>query len=85
MYWCLSTIALDKHHFKFSQAEALFCVQEEAVAYYTKQEAQLRDEYRNERERVKKKPLGMAFVTFQNESMTAMYMQSESLPILIHY
>lgn len=53
-------------------------MQEEALAYYTKQEAQLRDEYRNERERVKKKPLGMAFVTFQNESMTAMYVQSES-------
>lgn len=47
-------------------------MQEETVSYYTKQEAKLRDEYRKERERVKKKPLGMAFVTFQNESMTAM-------------
>lgn len=60
------TITLNVHNF------ALFCAQEEAVSYYTKQEAKLRDEYRKERERVKKKPLGMAFVTFQNESMTAM-------------
>ncbi|XP_075875004.1 mechanosensitive cation channel TMEM63B-like [Nelusetta ayraudi] len=48
---------------------------EEAVSYYTKQEAKLRDEYRKERERVKKKPLGMAFVTFQNESMTAIILK----------
>uniref|UniRef100_A0A3P9N7U4 CSC1/OSCA1-like cytosolic domain-containing protein n=3 Tax=Poeciliinae TaxID=586240 RepID=A0A3P9N7U4_POERE len=34
-------------------------------------EAQLRDEYRKEREKVNKKPLGMAFVTFQNEATTA--------------
>lgn len=48
------------------------CVQEEAVSYYTKLEAKLKDEYRKEREKVNKKQLGMAFVTFQNESMTAM-------------
>ncbi|PWA25922.1 hypothetical protein CCH79_00001492 [Gambusia affinis] len=47
------------------------CEQEEAVSYYTKLEAELRDEYRKEREKVNKKPLGMAFVTFQNEVTTA--------------
>ncbi|XP_038162899.1 CSC1-like protein 2 isoform X2 [Cyprinodon tularosa] len=46
------------------------CEQEEAVSYYTKLESKLRDEYRKERERVNKKPLGMAFVTFQNETTT---------------
>lgn len=42
------------------------------MSYYTKLEAQLKDEYRKEREKVNKKPLGMAFVTFQNEATTAM-------------
>jgi len=41
------------------------------VGYYTKLEAQLKDDYRKEREKVNRKPLGMAFVTFQNESITA--------------
>lgn len=49
-----------------------FPSQEEAVGYYTKLEAQLKDDYRKEREKVNRKPLGMAFVTFQNESITAM-------------
>ncbi|XP_072292649.1 CSC1-like protein 2 isoform X2 [Eucyclogobius newberryi] len=47
------------------------CEQEEAVGYYTKLEANLREDYRKEREKVNSKPLGMAFVTFQNESITA--------------
>uniref|UniRef100_A0A8D3C8N3 Transmembrane protein 63B n=1 Tax=Scophthalmus maximus TaxID=52904 RepID=A0A8D3C8N3_SCOMX len=47
------------------------CEQEEAVSYYTKLESQLKDDYRKEREKVNRKPLGMAFVTFQNESITA--------------
>uniref|UniRef100_G3NMS1 Transmembrane protein 63Ba n=1 Tax=Gasterosteus aculeatus aculeatus TaxID=481459 RepID=G3NMS1_GASAC len=47
------------------------CEQEEAVGYYTKLETQLKDDYRKEREKVNRKPLGMAFVTFQNESITA--------------
>lgn len=46
-------------------------LQEEAVSYYTKLEAQLKDEYRKEREKVNRKPLGMAFVTFHNEATTA--------------
>ena len=49
-----------------------YCSQEEAVSYYTKLEAKLKEEYRKEKEKVNKKPLGMAFVTFQNEAMTAM-------------
>uniref|UniRef100_A0A8C6KP14 Transmembrane protein 63B n=1 Tax=Nothobranchius furzeri TaxID=105023 RepID=A0A8C6KP14_NOTFU len=51
------------------------CEQEEAVSYYTKLEAQLKDEYRKEREKVNKKPLGMAFVTFQNETITAIILK----------
>lgn len=42
------------------------------MSYYTKLETKLKDEYRKEKEKVNKKPLGMAFVTFQNEAMTAM-------------
>lgn len=51
------------------------CEQEEAVNYYTKLEAKLKEEYRKEREKVNTKPLGMAFVTFQNESMTALILK----------
>ncbi|XP_017268485.1 CSC1-like protein 2 isoform X1 [Kryptolebias marmoratus] len=51
------------------------CEQEEAVSYYTKLEAKLKDEYRKEREKVNKKPLGMAFVTFQNETITAIILK----------
>ncbi|XP_053731227.1 CSC1-like protein 2 isoform X1 [Synchiropus splendidus] len=47
------------------------CEQEDAVSYYTKLECKLREEYRKEREKVNGKPLGMAFVTFQNEAITA--------------
>lgn len=47
-------------------------LQEEAVSFYTKREAKLKEEYRKEKEKVHTKPLGMAFVTFQNEAMTAM-------------
>lgn len=50
----------------------VFVLQEEAVSYYTKREAKLKEEYRKEKEKVHTKPLGMAFVTFQNEAMTAM-------------
>lgn len=50
----------------------MFVVQEEAVSFYTKREAKLKEEYRKEKEKVHTKPLGMAFVTFQNEAMTAM-------------
>uniref|UniRef100_A0A674CWC7 Transmembrane protein 63B n=1 Tax=Salmo trutta TaxID=8032 RepID=A0A674CWC7_SALTR len=46
------------------------CEQEEAVSFYTKREAKLKEEYRKEKEKVNTKPLGMAFVTFQNEAMT---------------
>uniref|UniRef100_A0A3Q0R8E3 CSC1/OSCA1-like cytosolic domain-containing protein n=1 Tax=Amphilophus citrinellus TaxID=61819 RepID=A0A3Q0R8E3_AMPCI len=54
----------------------LFCgVQEEAVSYYTKREAKLKEEYRKEKEKVHTKPLGMAFVTFQNEAMTAIILK----------
>ncbi|XP_042166634.1 CSC1-like protein 2 isoform X3 [Oncorhynchus tshawytscha] len=48
------------------------CEQEEAVSFYTKREAKLKEDYRKEKEKVNTKPLGMVFVTFQNEAMTAM-------------
>ncbi|TTD32925.1 CSC1-like protein 2 [Bagarius yarrelli] len=50
-------------------------IQEEAVSYYTKLEAKLKEEYRKEKEKVNTKPLGMAFVTFQNEAMTAIILK----------
>uniref|UniRef100_A0A8C1T3H6 Transmembrane protein 63Ba n=1 Tax=Cyprinus carpio TaxID=7962 RepID=A0A8C1T3H6_CYPCA len=50
-------------------------LQEEAVNYYTKLEAKLKEEYRKEREKVNTKPLGMAFVTFQNEAMTSLILK----------
>ncbi|KAG7275667.1 hypothetical protein CRUP_009633, partial [Coryphaenoides rupestris] len=51
------------------------CEREEAVSYYTNLEAKLREEYRRERDKVNSKPLGMAFVTFQNEAMTAIILK----------
>ncbi|XP_036429532.1 CSC1-like protein 2 isoform X1 [Colossoma macropomum] len=51
------------------------CEQEEAVSYYTKLEAKLREEYKKEREKVNTKPLDMAFVTFQNEAMAAVILK----------
>ena len=41
------------------------------MSYYTKLEAQLKEDYRKEKDKVNRKPLGMAFVTFQNEAITA--------------
>lgn len=50
-----------------------FCpVQVEAIEYYTKLEEKLKDDYKREKEKVNEKPLGMAFVTFHNETITAM-------------
>uniref|UniRef100_A0A4W4H3C5 Transmembrane protein 63Ba n=1 Tax=Electrophorus electricus TaxID=8005 RepID=A0A4W4H3C5_ELEEL len=51
------------------------CEQEEAVGYYTKLECKLREEYKSEREKVNTKPLDMAFVTFQNETMTSVILK----------
>ncbi|XP_033988915.1 LOW QUALITY PROTEIN: CSC1-like protein 2 [Trematomus bernacchii] len=51
------------------------CEEEEAVSYYTKTESKLKEEYRKEKEIVNTKPLGMAFVTFQNEAMTAVILK----------
>ncbi|XP_059903925.1 CSC1-like protein 2 isoform X5 [Gadus macrocephalus] len=51
------------------------CEEEEAVSYYTKRESKLKEEYRKEKEKVNTKPLGMAFVTFQNEAMTAIILK----------
>ncbi|XP_072318865.1 CSC1-like protein 2 isoform X3 [Eucyclogobius newberryi] len=51
------------------------CEEEEAVSFYTKREAKLKEEYRKEKEKVHTKPLGMAFVTFQNEAMTAVILK----------
>ncbi|KAM9477684.1 CSC1-like protein 2 isoform 1-T2 [Clarias gariepinus] len=51
------------------------CEQEEAMTYYTELEAKLREDYKKEKEKVTTKPLDMAFVTFQNEIMTAMILK----------
>ncbi|KAK0145424.1 CSC1-like protein 2 [Merluccius polli] len=51
------------------------CEEEEAVSYYTKREAKLKEDYGKEKEKVNTKPLGMAFVTFQNEAMTAIILK----------
>ncbi|XP_024153379.1 CSC1-like protein 2 isoform X2 [Oryzias melastigma] len=75
-------IDLDKHNTEPSKVNPKLCghlcccaikgcEQENAVVYYTRLEEKIREEYRDERERVNKKPLGMAFVTFQNETITA--------------
>lgn len=70
-YFCFCRVCNGRHTNPFicSSANSL---QEEAVSYYTKREAKLKEEYRKEKEKVHTKPLGMAFVTFQNEAMTAM-------------
>ncbi|XP_030604392.1 CSC1-like protein 2 isoform X2 [Archocentrus centrarchus] len=51
------------------------CEQEEAVSFYTSLEARLREEYRKEREKVNSKPLGMAFVTFEDERAAAIILK----------
>lgn len=56
-----STCALDPHPW-----------QVEAIEYYTKLEQRLKEDYKREKEKVNEKPLGMAFVTFHNETITAM-------------
>lgn len=60
------------HTIKLRPLTVQYVPQEEAVSFYTKREAKLKEEYRKEKEKVHTKPLGMAFVTFQNEAMTAM-------------
>lgn len=47
-------------------------LQVEAIEYYTKLEQRLKEEYKKEKEKVNEKPLGMAFVTFHNEAVTAL-------------
>ncbi|KAK3554684.1 hypothetical protein QTP70_032664, partial [Hemibagrus guttatus] len=51
------------------------CEQREAMNYYTEREAKLREDYKREKEKVSTKPLEMAFVTFQNEAMTAVILK----------
>ncbi|KAM9851166.1 CSC1-like protein 2 [Aulostomus maculatus] len=49
--------------------------EEEAVSYYGRLEAELKDDIRKERERVDRKPLGMAFVTFHKKTIAARIMK----------
>nr|DBA27399.1 TPA: hypothetical protein GDO54_011554 [Pyxicephalus adspersus] len=51
------------------------CEQVEAIEYYTRLEQRLKEDYKKEKEKVNEKPLGMAFVTFQNEATTAMILK----------
>ncbi|XP_059838717.1 CSC1-like protein 1 [Hypanus sabinus] len=48
------------------------CEQIDAVEYYTKLERELHDEFIQERDEVGRKPLGLAFVTFQDETMATL-------------
>ncbi|KAF6116639.1 transmembrane protein 63B [Phyllostomus discolor] len=51
------------------------CEQVEAIEYYTKLEQKLKEDYKREKEKVNEKPLGMAFVTFHNETITAIILK----------
>ncbi|CAJ0923973.1 unnamed protein product [Ranitomeya imitator] len=51
------------------------CEQVEAIEYYTTLEQRLKEEYKKEKEKVNEKPLGMAFVTFHNEAITALILK----------
>lgn len=51
------------------------CEQEEAVSFYTCLEASLKDQCRKEREKINSKPLGMAFVTFEDEGTAAIILK----------
>uniref|UniRef100_A0A8C1KHD5 Transmembrane protein 63B n=1 Tax=Cyprinus carpio TaxID=7962 RepID=A0A8C1KHD5_CYPCA len=82
MYLLLTVYSMRRHTSKMHYKEDdLVCElhpfkgTEEAVSYYTKLEAKLKEEYRKEKEKVNTKPLGMAFVTFQNEAMTAIILK----------
>ncbi|KAF7253838.1 CSC1-like protein 2 [Varanus komodoensis] len=51
------------------------CEEVEATEYYTKLEEKLKEDYKKEKEKVNEKPLGMAFVTFHNEAITAIILK----------
>uniref|UniRef100_A0A8D0L5L7 Transmembrane protein 63B n=1 Tax=Sphenodon punctatus TaxID=8508 RepID=A0A8D0L5L7_SPHPU len=51
------------------------CEEVEAIEYYTKLEEKLKEDYKKEKEKVNEKPLGMAFVTFHNETITAIILK----------
>ncbi|XP_068795596.1 CSC1-like protein 2 isoform X1 [Struthio camelus] len=51
------------------------CEEVEAIEYYTKLEEKLKEDYKREKEKVNEKPLGMAFVTFHNETITAIILK----------
>uniref|UniRef100_A0A4X2KAK2 Transmembrane protein 63B n=1 Tax=Vombatus ursinus TaxID=29139 RepID=A0A4X2KAK2_VOMUR len=51
------------------------CEEVEAIQYYTQLEQKLKEEYKQEQEKVNQKPLGMAFVTFHNESIAALILK----------
>ncbi|NXY45386.1 CSCL1 protein, partial [Ceuthmochares aereus] len=54
---------------QFCCCEMRGCEREDAVDYYTKVRNELMEEYSKEEQAVHSKPLGMAFVTFQEKSM----------------
>ncbi|KAL7987462.1 hypothetical protein Chor_006381 [Crotalus horridus] len=51
------------------------CEEVEAIEYYTSLEEKLKEDYKKEKEKVNEKPLGMAFVTFHNEAITAIILK----------
>ena len=52
----------------------------EAIEYYTKLEQKLKEDYKREKEKVNEKPLGMAFVNINNETINSYDM---SLPLMV--
>lgn len=48
------------------------------MSFYTRLEASLKEQCRKEREKINSKPLGMAFVTFEDEGTAAMYVRLPS-------
>ncbi|XP_067884024.1 CSC1-like protein 2 isoform X2 [Heterodontus francisci] len=51
------------------------CEQVDAVEYYTKLESEMIDQYTREKEVLDRKPLGLAFVTFQDEAMATLVLR----------
>uniref|UniRef100_A0A669EWN5 Transmembrane protein 63B n=1 Tax=Oreochromis niloticus TaxID=8128 RepID=A0A669EWN5_ORENI len=51
------------------------CEQVKAVSFYTRLEASLKEQCRKEREKINSKPLGMAFVTFEDEGTAAIILK----------
>ena len=59
------------------------CKREDAVDYYTRVTNELIEEFSKEEQAVQNKPLGMAFVTFQEKSMATYFSASIHLAFIL--